>query len=143
MTSAAPLAVAAAAASSADAGKTAIAEAGPKKRASKPKKWWKKLAESECDPISLEPLNSLAYAPWVCEEDGHSYYFDPVCLAAYMVSANHFINPLTRRPLERSECAHLDEHLFTHCRAAKTALRAFDLREERESRERQRGVHSG
>ena len=97
-------------------------------RAPRKGQWWRELAASETDPISLEPLNRLRVEPFEIDEDGHKMLFDARVLAAYLVSSNVFANPLTRRPLRRETCASLDAHLEKHGRAKDaTVARALDL----------------
>ena len=74
-------------------------------------KWWKSMTET--DPISLEPLGSLAYPPFeLIGKDNHSHYFDGFCLACYMVSSLNFMNPLSREELTERDCERLDEYLW-------------------------------
>ena len=102
------------------------------------RKWWHALPVSEQDPISLEPLRRLRVEPFVIKEDGHDYRFDGRVLAAYLVSSQQFVNPLTRRELDLEICAKLDRHLdSTKCRAQSVA-RAWELRQQGASGERER-----
>lgn len=71
-----------------------------------PSLWWESVSE-EC-PITLEPISSLPYPPYIL---GSCYYFDGVALASYIVSRGIFQNPLTREPLTREDCQRLDEYL--------------------------------
>ena len=64
--------------------------------------WWESL-DDEC-PITLEPLSSLPYPPFLLS----SNYFD-----GYMVSRCMFENPLTREPLTYSDCKRLDDYIRT------------------------------
>lgn len=73
-----------------------------------PALWWETLDE-EC-PITLEPLSSLPYPPFSL---GGSSLFDGVALASYMVSRGMFENPLTREPLDYSDCKRLDDYVKT------------------------------
>jgi len=45
------------------------------------------------------------------KEQAIKHLFDPEALAEYVVNAKTFENPLTREPLESSDCQRLDEHL--------------------------------
>ena len=72
--------------------------------------WWRTLQED--DPISLEPLNKLHYAPFDLKaNDDISVWFDPRILGNYLVSTAAFEHPLSRRPLTRGDCQALDQHL--------------------------------
>ena len=72
--------------------------------------WWRTLQED--DPISLEPLNKLQYAPFDLKaNDDISVWFDPRILGNYLVSTAAFEHPLSRRALTRGDCQALDQHL--------------------------------
>ena len=80
------------------------------------KKWWDNLTD-EC-PITLEPLSTLPYPPFILTDDissdgknEHHAYFDGLALATYIISQGNFANPLTRVPLTYDDCVRLDEHL--------------------------------
>jgi hypothetical protein len=68
--------------------------------------WWETLDE-EC-PITLEPVKSLPYPPFVLDK---RQYFDGMALANYMISRGMFENPLTREPLTYADCKRLDDYL--------------------------------
>jgi hypothetical protein len=92
--------------------------------------WWSSLTD-EC-PITLEPLASLPYPPFVLSpSDGggkkagngninntkptnNNFYFDGLALATYVVSQGNFVNPLTRQALSYDDCVLLDEYLCEH-----------------------------
>ena len=75
--------------------------------------------EGVVDPISLEPLLSLPYAPFelradpslVCTDND---WFDGHVLSHYLVSTGTFLHPISRRELTRDECASLDSYLVQH-----------------------------
>jgi hypothetical protein len=71
--------------------------------------WWKSLVD-EC-PITLEPLSSLPYPPFVLRSGEKVSYFDGLALASYIVSRGIFQNPLTRQELTRADCRRLDSYL--------------------------------
>ena len=77
--------------------------------------WWKSLQNEEC-PITLEPLSTLAYPPFVLSQGPSSSksYFDGLALASYIVSRGIFQNPLTRQDLTWEDCRRLDEYLQEH-----------------------------
>lgn len=105
--------------------------------ATKKGQWWRKLAASATDPISLEPLNRLRMEPFELDEEGHKMLFDARVLAAYLVSSNVFANPLTRRELTRETCALLDAHLAKHGRKQDaTVARALDLSQDDDAQRR-------
>ena len=72
-------------------------------------RWWESLPYD--DPITLEPICSLAFPPFSLQGN----YFDPVALSAYIVTRFKFENPLTRQPISAEECVTLDEHVSRHC----------------------------
>lgn len=74
--------------------------------------WW--ASETECDPVSLEPISELPYAPFALLTEGEgsiAILFDPACLAEYLVTTAVFSHPISRRPLTRVDCVALDEHM--------------------------------
>jgi len=79
-----------------------------------PRLWWESLPdETEC-PITLEPINTLLYPPFVLQHKSDSkirYYFDGLALASFIVSRGIFQNPLTRDPLLWDDCHRLDLYL--------------------------------
>eukprot|EP00978_Attheya_sp_CCMP212_P005860 scaffold13078_cov48-Attheya_sp.AAC.1 len=75
------------------------------KKASSDPFWWYGLREE--DPITLEPLSSLPYPPFLLGNN----YFDGLALASYMVSRSIFQNPLSREPLQWTDCHRLDQYL--------------------------------
>jgi hypothetical protein len=75
--------------------------------------WWKSLVD-EC-PITLEPLSSLPYPPFVLRSGEKVSYFDGLALASYVVSRGIFHNPLTRQELTRADCRRLDGYLEEYC----------------------------
>ena len=78
--------------------------------------WWKSLGREEC-PITLEPLATLPYPPFVIQGASSSNavsYFDGLALASYIVSRGIFQNPLTRQDLTLEDCLRLDEYLDEH-----------------------------
>lgn len=102
------------------------------------KKWWQSLPWSEQDPISLEPLRRCKIEPFSLEEDAHHYRFDPQVLAAYLISSSVFVNPLTRRPLDLSDCVRLDSHLAAAGALRQSVARAWELSREAPTGERER-----
>ena len=58
------------------------------------------------DPISLEPIADMPYPPFSL----HGKYFDGLILCHYILSTGHFINPMTRKALNRGECLRLDKY---------------------------------
>ena len=75
--------------------------------------WWKSLVD-EC-PITLEPLSSLPYPPFVLRSGEKVSYFDGLALASYIVSRGIFQNPLTRQELTGADCRRLDGYLEEYC----------------------------
>ena len=92
-----------------------------------PKKWWHALAASEQDPISLEPLRRCKIEPFTLEESSHRYRFDARVLAAYLVSSQQFVNPLTRRPLELRDCVRPHAHLAKNGARGHSVARAWEV----------------
>ena len=91
--------------------------------------WWRRL--TECDPISLEPLNRLRFPPFELGTDAtHATYFDGRMLANYLVSTGSFLHPISRRDLTREECVRLDDYLRQHRLGNAGVLHAFDHRDE-------------
>ena len=82
----------------------------PKKKAGKkrPDFWWRESVD--VDPISLEPLSDLEYAPF---ELG-PHLFDGRVLAFYVVSTGTFLNPMSRDALGLEDCVALDDYLGAH-----------------------------
>jgi hypothetical protein len=68
-------------------------------------RWWARI-EDEC-PITLEPINTMATAPFFL--DGS--YFDADSLHGYLIDTGRLENPCTRAPLSRAVCRALDEHV--------------------------------
>lgn len=115
--------------------KNARKEGGRKTAA---KKWWHSLPWSEQDPISLEPLRRCKHEPFTLVEEAHHYRFDPQVLAAYLISSSVFVNPLTRRPLDLSDCVRLDSHLAVAGALRQSVARAWELSREPPTGERER-----
>ena len=82
----------------------------PKKKAGtkRPDFWWRESVD--VDPISLEPLSDLEYAPF---ELG-PHLFDGRVLAFYVVSTGTFLNPMSRDALGLEDCVALDDYLRAH-----------------------------
>ena len=76
--------------------------------------WWSILEDVD-DPITLEPISSLSFAPFTLTVKNVSFYFDAVALSQYAIATSKFINPLTRDAFDRSDCKNLDEHIKKHC----------------------------
>ncbi|GMI63005.1 hypothetical protein ScalyP_jg11220 [Parmales sp. scaly parma] len=76
--------------------------------------WWSILEDVD-DPITLEPISSLSFAPFTLTVKNVSFYFDAVALSQYAIATSKFINPLTRDAFDRSDCKRLDEHIKKHC----------------------------
>lgn len=92
-------------------------------------RWWAEL--QDVDPISLEPLSSLIYPPFkLVGKDGHLHYMDGFALASYMVSANQFINPMSREPVAWEDCERLDNYLWKNGLKSLRVKDAFELRNE-------------
>lgn len=93
--------------------------------------WWKTLDDEACDPITLEPLRGMAYAPFEMEGaegggDGardarRGHMFDGAVLAEYVTRSRCFENPLTREALDQRQCRALDAYL------AKWKLKRFGV----------------
>ena len=65
--------------------------------------WWRTLQED--DPISLEPLNRLRYAPFDLKANADiTVWFDPKMLGNYLVSSASFVHPVSRRELTKDDC---------------------------------------
>ena len=123
---------------------------------SPPSFWWHDLDDQiEC-AITLEPVNSLPYPPFLLRKSNeHStndadavvYYFDGVALASYIVSRGIFQNQLTREPLGWDDCRRLDDYLETYNNNNKGqrfgVLEAFALRESVQVRSVVTHNHSG
>jgi len=87
--------------------------------------WWRALAVD--DPISLDPIKELPYEPFELTADGAvSYHFDGKLLANYLISTGQFSHPVSRRPLDRSECQRLDSYLRHHRLGTPCVARVFD-----------------
>jgi len=96
-------------------------------------RWWTELDDEACDPITLEPLRTMEYAPFALTEDGSSssaaasasastgHMFDGAVLAEYVTSSKCFENPLTREPLSVKQIRALDGYL------AKWKLKRFGV----------------
>ena len=87
-----------------------------------PQLWWESLPDDVECPITLEPINTLPYPPFVLhkrsttnDDTDVSYYFDGHALASYIVSRGIFQNPLTRQPLTYEDCRSLDLSLEEYC----------------------------
>ncbi len=92
------------------------------------KRWWKHLSDEECDPITLEPINTLSYPPFeLLSKNGKIWYYDGQVLAHYLVSTGSFLNPMTRVLLTREDCARLDEYLAEYNLKRARVLRAYML----------------
>ena len=95
--------------------------------------WWKTLDDEACDPITLEPLRGMAYAPFEMEgaegERGgettrdarRGHMFDGAVLAEYVTRSKCFENPLTREAMDQGQCRALDAYL------AKWKLKRFGV----------------
>ena len=96
--------------------------------------WWKTLDDEACDPITLEPLRGMAYAPFEMEGaegggDGgddardarRGHMFDGAVLAEYVTRSRCFENPLTREAMDQRQCRALDAYL------AKWKLKRFGV----------------
>ncbi|KAJ1460779.1 hypothetical protein M885DRAFT_611972 [Pelagophyceae sp. CCMP2097] len=91
-------------------GKPAARKAEPARRPAGRAQWWRSL--TDCDPISLEPLNELEYPPFeIIVGCDSKHYFDGRILAFYVVSTGTFINPMSRAPLTQDDCKRLDHYL--------------------------------
>ena len=92
-------------------------------------RWWTELDDEACDPITLEPLRTMEYAPFALTEDGSAsktlastgHMFDGAVLAEYVTSSKCFENPLTREPLSVKQIRALDGYL------AKWKLKRFGV----------------
>jgi hypothetical protein len=52
--------------------------------------WWRRLSESEVDPISHASLSSLPYPPFnLGTDESHATYFDGFVLSNYLVSTGY------------------------------------------------------
>ena len=71
-------------------------------------RWW---AESrDCDPISLEPISALPYAPFRFSSQTNLY--NGVLLASFLVSSSFpWYDPLTRRVISEADAVQLDDYL--------------------------------
>ena len=88
-------------------------------------RWWSDSDED--DPITLEPIRSLTYPPIRLNTTSH--LFDPVSLAAYIVSRSKFECPLTRSPLGAEDCCSLDAHLSSNCASVAGASGRYKVAE--------------
>lgn len=96
--------------------------------AAPPQLWWESLTDDIEDPITLEPINTLSYPPFILRKQASStaagnsasnnenrndalYHFDGLALASYIVSRGIFQNPLTRESLTWDDCRRLDQYL--------------------------------
>ena len=69
-------------------------------------------AQAQVDPITLDPLRRLPYAPFgLRAPSGFMHYFDGRVLGSYLVSSGTFLNPLTGLPVARADCERLDAYL--------------------------------
>eukprot|EP00965_Chrysotila_dentata_P205107 6182754-Pleurochrysis_carterae.AAC.2 len=95
------------------------------------------MADDRVDPISLEPLAELGYPPFELraarEQETQNDLFDGKLLASYLVSTGQFFHPISRRALDKDECAALDEYLVNHRLAEPQVQYAFDHKDEYES----------
>jgi len=97
------------------------------KQTSEREEWWKTLDDEACDPITLEPLSALAYAPFELGEGARddarasAHMFDGAVLAEYVTESKCFENPLTREPMDAKQCRALDAYL------AKWKLKRFSV----------------
>lgn len=87
------------------------------------KKWWK--SSTDVDPISLEPLSELEYAPFQCGK----HYFDGRVLAFFLVSTGTFTNPMSREQLTLDDCVRLDVYLNRHDLGQARVADAFRLQQ--------------
>jgi len=66
----------------------------------------------------LEPLSELAVPPFELSAapglSTSSDWFDAETLAMYLVVRGNFFHPISRRELDATDCARLDEHLRSH-----------------------------
>ena len=93
--------------------------------------WWRRLSESEVDPISHASLSSLPYPPFnLVTDESHATYFDGFVLSNYLVSTGSFIHPISRRAITRDECKQLDACQREHRLGYAGVLYAFDHPEE-------------
>jgi len=93
--------------------------------------WWRRLSESEVDPISHASLSSLPYPPFnLGTDESHATYFDGFVLSNYLVSTGSFIHPISRRAITRDECKQLDAYQREHRLGYAGVLYAFDHPEE-------------
>ena len=93
--------------------------------------WWRRLSESEVDPISHASLSSLPYPPFnLGTDESHATYFDGFVLSNYLVSTGSFIHPISRRAITRDECKQLDACQREHRLGYAGVLYAFDHPEE-------------
>merc|ERR1711966_57565 len=91
--------------------------------------WWRRL--SDVDPISLEPIKRLRYEPFALGSDEtHLNYFDGKLLAEFLVTANSFFHPLSRRELTLQECEQLDNYLHDNRLKRMDVAKAFNQRNE-------------
>lgn len=87
------------------------------------KKWWR--SSTDVDPISLEPLSELEYAPFQCGK----HYFDGRVLAFFLVSTGTFTNPMSREQLTLDDCIRLDVYLNRHDLGQARVADAFRLQQ--------------
>jgi hypothetical protein len=93
--------------------------------------WWRRLSESEVDPISHASLSSLPYPPFnLGTDESHATYFDGFVLSNYLVSTGSFIHPISRGAITRDECKQLDAYQREHRLGYAGVLYAFDHPEE-------------
>ena len=93
--------------------------------------WWQRLEDE--DPISLEPIAELSYAPFELPNEiggEQATWFDGRVLAHYLVSTGKFEHPITRRELQAGECRKLDSYLLSAKLGPGRVLEAFERRSE-------------
>ncbi|KAL3906826.1 MAG: hypothetical protein SGPRY_010402, partial [Prymnesium sp.] len=99
------------------------------------RRWWAHSLSAQDDPISLEPLRTLAYPPFQLLADPllahatNSDWFDGKVLASYLISTGSFYHPISRRELDRGECEELDRYLREYNLGKPAVTEAFDNKE--------------
>lgn len=73
------------------------------------KRVWRLRPRNWVDPITLERLHSPIFR--LIDAHGHVHAFDPETLAAYFRTSGHFINPVTRDPVNNVELRRLQKLL--------------------------------
>mmetsp|Transcript_13263 Transcript_13263/g.48294 ORF Transcript_13263/g.48294 Transcript_13263/m.48294 type:complete len:849 (-) Transcript_13263:118-2664(-) len=94
------------------------------------KEWWRDLSSDLTDPITLEPLRDLGYAPFEMEASGGVIHrYDGRMLANYLVSSGDFTQPISRKELTRDECIRLDNYIRMWKLGNASVTEAFDNRD--------------